>query len=187
MTPEFEAFVRTLPRDVFEPHGERVGVSAFAGRLEVPLDVFPDSYRAFVAIAGPGYWQNESGVVMTPGEAYAFDHDCWEGEGLVALVENADGVGDYIAVNPADPPIDGERPVYYVGHDPMSIVRAADSFEAWVRESAEAAVARGRFVRAQRYEHLHEARYESYGRYREWEKQRRRDARSPKRWRQFWR
>jgi hypothetical protein len=187
MTPEFEAFVRALPRDVFEPGGEPVAVWHFGQRLEVPLEVFPDSYRAFVTILGPGWWPNESGIVITPAEAYAFDAECWEAEGLVSLVENADGVGDRIAVNPADPSIDGERPVYYVGHDPTSVVRAADSFEAWVRQSAEATVAPGRFGVARRYGYLDEARDASYARYREWEKQQRRNARGPKRWWQFWR
>jgi hypothetical protein len=187
MTPGFEAFVRALPRDVFEPCDEPVAASDFGRRLEVPLDVFPDSYRAFVTILGPGYWRNQSGVVMTPGEAYAFDHDCWEAEGLVALVENAEGVGDYIAVNPTDPVSDGERPVYYVGHDPVSVVRAADSFEAWVRQSAEATVAHGFFTRGQRYQHLDHARDASYARYCAWEERQRREAQGPKRWWQFWR
>ena len=81
----------------------------------------------------------------------------------MALVENADGVvGDRIAVNPTDPPIDGERPVYFVGHDPTSVVRVADSFEAWVRESAAAP------GRPWRYHHLYEARRASYARYRAW-------------------
>jgi SMI1 / KNR4 family (SUKH-1) len=186
MTPEFEAFVRNLPRDVFEPSAEPVAPSEFDRRLEVPRETFPDSYRAFVTTVGPGWWPNQSGIVITPAEAYAFDAECWEAEGLVALVENADGVGDRIAVNPGDPSIDGERPVYYVGHDPTSVVRAADSFEAWVRESV-APIGQGRFGIPRRYEHLDEARYASYARYRAWEKQQRRAARGPKRWWQFWR
>lgn len=179
MTPEFEAFVRGLPPDLFEPGGE---AADFARGVEVPLAVFPDSYRAFVSIAGPGRWRNDSGFVMTPGESYAFDHDGWEANGLVALVENADGVGDYIAVNPGDPLVDGERPVYYVGHDPTSVVRAADSFEEWVRESARTPARWGH-----RYRHLDEARSASYARYREWEREQKRAARGPKRWWKFWR
>ena len=66
MTPEFEAFVRSIPRSVFEPSGQPASASEFDRRFEVPLYVFPHSYRAFMTILGPGWWPNESGIVISP-------------------------------------------------------------------------------------------------------------------------
>jgi hypothetical protein len=178
MTPEFEKLLQNLPAGLFVPHRGPLPTSEMDHVPDVAVGVLPDSYRAFVSIVGPGSWTNDSGVVMSPSEVYAFDADCWEAEGYIALVENAAGVGDYVAVNPADPSVNGERPVYYCGHDPFSCVRAADSFEAWVRDSAQSSLSSWR-----RYEYLDVARDDSYRRYRESMKARRK----PGPWWQFWR
>ena len=177
MTPDFETFLRNLPAGSFVPHGSLASAGDLAQVRDVPHAALPDSYRSFVSIVGPGYWVNDSGAVKPPSELYAFDSACWEMEGFVALVENAGGVGDHIAVNPADPELEGERPVYYCGHDPFSYVRAADTFEAWVRESVQTSLAGRR-----RYKKLDELRLESYGKYLAFEK-----TRPGRRWWQFWR
>ena len=91
------------------------------------------SYRGFVTTLGPGIWCGE--IVMAPSALYAFDSDCGEMEGFIALVGNVQGVGDYLAINPADPTALGERPLYYCGHDPFGYARLTDSFEAWTRNA----------------------------------------------------
>jgi hypothetical protein len=91
----------------------------------------PPSYKLFVSTIGHGIWCGE--IVKRPSGLYAFDSDCEDMEGFVALVENAGGVGDYLAINPSDPATAGERPVYYCGHDPFGYEKVAGSFEDWVR------------------------------------------------------
>lgn len=59
-------------------------------------------------------------------------------EGFVPLVHNVRGVGDYVAINPANAEVAGERPVYYCSHDPFGYVEIAASFEEWSRKIAEA-------------------------------------------------
>jgi len=182
MTPDFEGFLRALPAGSFVAEGTLVSAADLAKVPDVPHGLLPDSYRLFVSIIGPGYWVNDSGTVMSPSALHGLDSDCWEMAGFVALAGNAAGVGDYIAVNPADPSMEGERPVYYCGHDPFGYARAADSFEGWVREAAQASLAHER-----RYRHLDKARDESYRRYLEFEKRRRAEQRGSKRWWQLWR
>jgi hypothetical protein len=177
MTPDFEQFLRQLPAGLFVPDGIPVADADIVRDAGVAVALLPESYRTFLSAVGLGYWRNDSGEIVAPSALYAFDADCGEMEGFVALVQNAAGVGDYLAVNPADAVTDGERPLYYCGHDPISCVRAADSFEAWVKESAGTPVSRGR-----RYAHLDESRFESYARY-----QAAKRAATPNQWWQFWR
>jgi SMI1/KNR4 family protein SUKH-1 len=176
---DFEAFLKTIPGGRFEPQGGPIPFDRIRVPAECPGDILPDSYRVFVATIGSVYWLNESGEVMAPSEIYSFDADCWEMEGFVPLVQNAAGVGDYIAVNPKDPVDAGERPVYYCGHDPVSWVRAADSFEDWVRQSVAAEARDG----SDRYEYLDAARSVSYRRYQADRSDRGGGARK---WWQFW-
>jgi len=96
----------------------------------------PQSYRTFITVLGPGMWCDE--VVMAPSALYAFDADCAEMEGFIALVENVKGIGDYLAINPTDAVVSGERPLYYCGHDPFGSARLADSFEMWTRTALDA-------------------------------------------------
>jgi hypothetical protein len=177
MTPDYEGFLRQLPARSFVPDGTPIAPSDIVRDAGVEVALLPESYRVFLSTVGLGYWGNDSGEIVAPAALYAFDADCGEMEGFVALVQNAAGVGDYLAVNPADAVTDGERPLYYCGHDPFSCVRAADSFEAWVRESAGIRASRGR-----RYAHLDESRFESYARHKAAER-----AAAPKQWWQFWR
>ena len=179
MREDFEGFLRAIPAGRFEPQGGPIPPDRIHPPPECSADILPDSYHAFVATIGPVHWLNESGVVMAPADVYAFDADCWEMEGFVPLVQNANGVGDYIAVNPKDPIESGERPVYYCGHDPISCARAADSFEAWVRQSVAAKANNG----SGRYDYLDDARSASYERYKADQAARRG---STKPWWQFW-
>jgi hypothetical protein len=172
----------TISSSTFKSRGGPLPSSEIVPPRDLPLDVLPNSHRTFIAAVGPGHWANGSGEVMPPGALYAFDADCWEMEGFVGLVDNASGVGDFIAVNPTDPVDAGERPVYYCGHDPFSVVRAADSFEDWIRQSAASDAKPSR-----RYQYLDEARSESYRRYTLAQSSRSKQAVVGKRWWQFWR
>ena len=106
-------------------------------RAESVLGVnLPGSYKYFLLRCGPGAWCGER--VACPSELYAFDADCLQIEGFIPLVHNVRGVGDYVAINPADVEAAGERPVYYCSHDPFGYVEIAASFEGWARRIAEA-------------------------------------------------
>jgi len=96
----------------------------------------PDSYKYFLLRCGSGVWCGER--VARPSELYVFDADCLQMEGFIPLVHNVRGVGDYVAINPADAEAAGERPVYYCSHDPFGYVEIAASFEGWARKIVEA-------------------------------------------------
>jgi hypothetical protein len=95
----------------------------------------PHSYQQFLLLCGPGLWCGD--YIPHLGELYAFDESCWEMTGFIPLVHNVLGLGDYVAINPADSEKDGERPLYYCSHDPFGYARVADSFEKWCRKTAE--------------------------------------------------
>ena len=124
---------------VFIPEGPAVSKTDL-NSVETSLGVqLPPSYIAFVTTLGPGLWCGEA--VKPPSALYAFDSDCEEMEGFIALVENVQGIGDHLAFDPADPPVSGERPLYYCGHDPFGCARTSDSFAAWTSESFQAFLA----------------------------------------------
>src|SRR5438876_863921 len=78
-------------------------------RLGVRL---PTSYRWFARRAGAGDWCGE--YVPGPGELYAFDEDVGaEMVGMIAVVWNADGTGDYVAFRPAEA-ADSPEPLLYL-------------------------------------------------------------------------
>lgn len=99
----------------------------------------PPSYKTFVLSLGPGLWCGEA--VKAPSALYAFDEDCEDMEGFIALVENVQGVGDHLAINPVESATSNERPLYYCGHDPFGQARLADTFEAWTRQALQARIA----------------------------------------------
>jgi len=123
-------------RAVFVAEGSPA-TSAQLASAESTLGItLPPSYKVFLTLLGPGLWCDEA--VKSPSALFAFDTDCWEMAGFVALVENVQGVGDHIAINPVDASESGERAVYYCGHDPFGYALLADSFEAWTRMSLQA-------------------------------------------------
>ena len=145
MTLTFEQFLaqnksRVVTRDrttveIFEP-----GVTHLTPRIdaaEAPLGVpLPASYQTFLEVCGPGRW---CGVVVAAREdLYAFDENCGEMEGLVPLVHNVGGVGNFLAMNPLEQTGSGEWAMYYCSHDPLGCASMTDSFESWVREAVTA-------------------------------------------------
>lgn len=139
MTEEFDKFLgECLPpgAQIFVPDGGAVApsdIESAESNLGVTL---PASYKRFLLRCGSGAWCGER--VARPSELYAFDADCVQMEGFIPLVHNARGVGDYVAINPADAEVAGERPVYYCSHDPFGYVEIASSFEEWARKVADA-------------------------------------------------
>jgi hypothetical protein len=145
MTATFEQFLaesksrvvehgRTTVR-IFDPGLSHLTpqINAAGAPLGVPL---PVSYETFLKVCGPGRW---CGVfVAAPEDLYAFDENCGEMEGLVALVHNVRGVGDFVAMNPLEQTAPGEWAMDYCSHDPPGCARMADSFESWVRDAVTA-------------------------------------------------
>lgn len=139
---EFGNFVEPL----FLPAGQApagMEIEAAESRIGAPL---PRGYKQFLRVLGPGCWCRAN-AVSAPADVFAFDRSAGEMKGFVAIVENVQGVGDYLAFNPADPQLAGERPVYYCSHDPYGHAKVADSFEAWARECAAAARSERDFYR----------------------------------------
>jgi len=120
---------------IFEP-----GVSHFPPQMNAknePLGVpLPASYETFIKVCGPGRWCGV--VVAAPEDLYAFDDNFQEMEGLIALVHNVRGVGNFVAMNPEEQTGPGEWAMYYCSHDPLGCARMADSFEAWARAAVAA-------------------------------------------------
>lgn len=120
---------------IFIPDDEEV-TSSDIEQAEMALGIkLPHSYRKFLLTCGSGTWCGD--WVPPPIALGAFDEDCWEMAGFVTLVHNVQLVGDFIAINPADPEKNGERPVYYCSHDPFGYARIAASFEDWCRKTLE--------------------------------------------------
>jgi hypothetical protein len=126
---------RGTPVRLFEP-----GVSHVPPRMNAtnePLGVpLPASYETFIKVCGPGRWCGV--VVAAPEDLYPFDDNCGEMEGLIGLVYNVRGVGDFVAMNPNEQTGPGEWAMFYCSHDPLGCVRMADSFESWAREAVAA-------------------------------------------------
>lgn len=139
MTEDFDNFLReclSQGGQIFAPDGSPVAPSEIES-AERSLGVnLPTSYKHFLLRCGSGSWCGEA--VAHPAELYAFNADCLQMEGFVPLVRNVRGVGDYVAINPADAEVTGERPVYYCSHDPFGYVAVAASFEEWARKTTEA-------------------------------------------------
>lgn len=139
MTDGFDTFLSeclSQGEQIFVPDGDSVApfeIELAESSLGVNL---PASYKYFLVRCGAGLWCGE--LVAHPAELYAFDADCLQMKGFVPLVHNARGVGDYVAFNPADAEVTGERPVYYCSHDPFGYVEIATSFETWLRKMTEA-------------------------------------------------
>jgi SMI1 / KNR4 family (SUKH-1) len=139
MTEDFAEFLQqclSQGKQIFVPDGESVDASeleAAESRLGINL---PASYKYLLLRCGSGTWCGE--WVAHPSELYAFDSDCLQMEGFIPLVHNVRGVGDYVAINPSDAEVAGERPVYYCSHDPFGYVEIAASFEEWAHKVAEA-------------------------------------------------
>jgi len=145
MTTAFEHFLTENKSRSVEFDGERVEifdpdapvddrqVDAAERRLGVPL---PASYRTFLRVCACGQWCGDS--VAAPEDVYAFDEDCGDMNGFVALVHNVRGVGDFVAMNPRKQTGPGEWALYYCSHDPFGFGRIADSFESWAREAVAA-------------------------------------------------
>lgn len=96
-------------------------------RLGIKL---PQGYRLFMQTIGPGIWAHAG--VAHPDNIYAFDADCGEMEGFVALAFNVDGCGNSVGINPKAE----EQTIYYFCHDPFGYAKVADNFEEWVRAIA---------------------------------------------------
>jgi hypothetical protein len=139
MTEDFDKFLReclSQGKQIFIPDGEPVSAPEIESAESDLGTNLPASYKHFIMRCGSGMWCGE--WVGHPSELYAFDSDCLEMEGFVALVHNVRGVGDHVAINPSDPEVAGERPVYYCSHDPFGCIEVAGSFEEWARKMAEA-------------------------------------------------
>ncbi len=138
MTGEFDIFLReclSQGERIFVPDGGAISphdIESAESNLGISL---PASYKHFLLQCGSGTWCGE--WVAHPSELFAFGSDCLAMEGFVPLVHNVRGVGDYVAINPADAEVAGERPVYYCSHDPFGHVEIAASFEEWSRKMAE--------------------------------------------------
>lgn len=187
---DFESFLREaatmkIPDDLghfedplFLPAGpavEETEIQKAEDRIGTPL---PESYKLFLRVLGPGCWCRAN-EISAPAGVEAFTEDNWGIGGFLAIVENVQGVGDYLAFNPADPLVEGERPVYYCSHDPYGYVKAADSFDLWARECA-AAARRGEDF----YQQFDEAVYASWM---EYDRTMKAAKASTKSWWQFWR
>jgi hypothetical protein len=97
-------------------------------RLGIKL---PDGYRAFMQTIGPGIWALAG--VAHPDHLYAFDADCGEMEGYIALAFNVDGCGNSIGISPKSE----DQSIYYFCHDPFGYAVTALSFEDWVKAIAD--------------------------------------------------
>ncbi|HWM91547.1 MAG TPA: SMI1/KNR4 family protein [Thermoanaerobaculia bacterium] len=181
---DFESFLReadtlsipdefgNLVEPLFLPAGQapdEMEIRAAEERIGAPL---PQGYKLFLRVLGPGCWCRAN-EISAPADVFVFDESTWEMKGFVAIVENVQGVGDYLAFNPADPQVEGDRPVYYCAHDPYGYARVADSFEIWARECAAAARQEQDFY--QQFDEVVSA------------KSRELEAKEPKRWWHFWR
>lgn len=139
MSEDFDKFLRECllgAENIFISEQQSVNtaeINAAENRINSNL---PDSYKFFLLNYGSGTWYDES--ILNPSELYNFDSDCLEMEGFVALVENVRGIGDYIAFNPTDSEVAGERPVYYCSHELLDYDKIADSFEDWLRKTFKA-------------------------------------------------
>jgi hypothetical protein len=139
MTEGFEEFLRQCllqGRRIFIPDDKPTTASEIE-LAEKNLGVtLPVSYKHFLLRCGSGVWCGER--VAHPSELYTFDSDCLEIAGFIPLVHNVRGVGDYVAINPADSEVAGERAVYYCSHDPFGYAEIAESFEDWSRKIIDA-------------------------------------------------
>jgi hypothetical protein len=139
MTDDFDKFLTewlTRDKQVFVPDDESLSASDIESAESSLGTNLPASYKYFLLRGGSGMWCGER--IAHPLELYAFDSDCLSMEGFVPLVDNVRGVGDYVAINPADAEVEGERPVYYCSHDPFRHLEIASSFEEWSRKIVEA-------------------------------------------------
>jgi hypothetical protein len=121
--------------EIFDPKApvDVQHVNAAETRLGVSL---PASYKTFLQVCGSGQWCGD--YVAPPEDVYAFDEDCGDMDGFVALVHNVGGVGDFVAMNPREQTGPGEWALYYCSHDPVGYGKIADSFESWAREAVTA-------------------------------------------------
>jgi hypothetical protein len=140
---DFEQFlVQNKSRfvEIGEPAGRRDSapveepqIAAAEIRLGVPL---PISYKTFLRVCGSGQWCGD--YVAAPDDIYAFDEDCGDMEGFVALIHNVGGAGNFVAMNPREQTTPGEWALYYCSHDPFGFGKIADSFESWARAAVTA-------------------------------------------------
>lgn len=142
--PDFLLATRTLALPdidgkvsrVFIPQ-DRPVTDADLDKAEQRLGVkLPASFRTFLQTLGSGNWCGDD--IAVTHYLQAFDSSVWGCGGFVPLVENVLGVGDTVCINPTDPAVDAERPVYYCAHDPFGHTRVADSFEDWCRATVAA-------------------------------------------------
>ena len=89
-------------------------------RLGIKL---PDGYRAFMQTIGPGIWALAG--VAHPDHLYAFDADCGEMEGYIALAFNVDGCGNSIGISPKSE----YKSIYYFCHVPFGYAVNSPSSE----------------------------------------------------------
>jgi hypothetical protein len=80
----------------------------------------PAGYEVFLQTLGTGCWADAS--VIAPEELHAFDESVGEMCGLIAIAENVDGQGSYVAFNPLD------NKLYFCCHDPFGYALIANSF-----------------------------------------------------------
>jgi hypothetical protein len=91
---------------------------------------FPGSYRDFILSCGAGDFKKGELRLFAPSEFYAFDLEGVPFTGYVAIA--TDEFGNYLAFNPRDPLVGGERPLYYTCHDPFGIGKVSGSFGAFL-------------------------------------------------------
>src|SRR5207237_4474765 len=97
-----------------ETHNDQQRDAAAETTLGVPL---PVSYKTFLRVCGSGQWCGD--YVAAPEDVYRFDEECGDMVGFVALIHNADGIGDFVAMNPREQTDPGEWALYYCSHDPF--------------------------------------------------------------------
>jgi hypothetical protein len=121
---------------VFTPDARQVAdADLHSAEQRLGLEL-PASFRVFLRTLGSGNWCGDD--IPIPQDLQPFDATVWGCEGFVPLADNVLGVGDTLCFNPADPAVDGERPVYYCAHDPFGHTQVADSFEDWCRATVTA-------------------------------------------------
>jgi hypothetical protein len=117
-SPVFHATSPPVPAAVLSQAETRLGARLPAG------------YKWLLERAGAGSWCDEE--VPHPADLYRFDADSGaETEGLIAVVWNADGTGDYLAFKPAESASAADPPLYLCSHDPYGCNRAAETFGHW--------------------------------------------------------
>jgi hypothetical protein len=95
---------------------------------------FSESHRDFLKEVGAGQGAVVGWWILAPGECYAFDDETGRGKGCIAIAQ--DICGNYLAFDPSEEGLSGERAIYYFCHDPSGYARLAPSFDEFLADAA---------------------------------------------------